>query len=81
VDAADLHNWRLTMQVEDRAVTLVLGEGDYGKKVQRFLQHWPEIKRRAPNAYRFDLRLGDRITAIEDAPSAESGAAASEVNA
>jgi cell division protein FtsQ len=72
VDAADLTNWKIVLEVQDRAVTLILGEGDYGKKVQRFLQHWPEIQKRAPNAYKFDLRLADRITAVEEAPAAQN---------
>jgi cell division protein FtsQ len=72
VDAGDLKNWKLTMQVGDRAVTLVLGEGEASRKVQRFLQHWPEIQRRAPESYLFDLRLDDRITAL-DPPAAERG--------
>jgi cell division protein FtsQ len=66
VDGADLKNWKLSMQVGDRAVTLILGGDSFGKKVQRFLQHWSDIQRRAPNAYKFDLRLDDRITAVED---------------
>jgi len=68
VNAAELTNWKLTMEVEDRAVTLSLGNDQFGKKVERFLQHWPEIKRRAPNAYKFDLRLPDRITAVDETP-------------
>jgi cell division protein FtsQ len=65
IDAANLKNWKLTLQVGDRAVTLILGEEDFARKVERFLQHWPEIVKRAPQSYLFDLRLDDRITAID----------------
>jgi cell division protein FtsQ len=81
VDAAHLTNWKIILQVNDRAVTLILGDGEHGKKVQRFLQHWPEIQKRAPNAFKFDLRLADRITAVEEAPSAQTPAGEPETQA
>jgi cell division protein FtsQ len=71
VDAADLGNWKLTVELGGRAVTLHLGDGEFRNKVGRFLQHWPEIQRRAPEAYIFDLRLADRITAVEAGSKAE----------
>ena len=66
IDAADLSNLKLTLQVEDRVVMLLVGDDQFGKRVNRFFQHWPEIKRRAPAAHLFDLRLEDRITAVEE---------------
>jgi cell division protein FtsQ len=64
VDGADPGNWKVTVELEGRAVTLQLGAGEFGQRVSRFLQHWPEIRRRAPEAMVFDLRLADRITAL-----------------
>jgi hypothetical protein len=51
--------------VEARPLELKLGEGNYGKRLQNFLLHYPEIRKRAPNVTSFDLRLDDRITAEE----------------
>ena len=66
IDAADLSNLKVTLQVEDRVVMLLVGDEQFGKRVGRFMQHWGEIIRRAPNAHLFDLRLEDRITAVEE---------------
>jgi hypothetical protein len=53
------------VQVEDRAVELLLGDSDFGRRYQNFLSHYPEIRKRSPEVKRFDLRLDDRITAKE----------------
>jgi cell division protein FtsQ len=45
VDGKDAENWKITMEIEDRAVTLILGNGEFGKKVTRFFQHWWRRKR------------------------------------
>jgi cell division protein FtsQ len=65
VDAADPDNIRVVVQVEDRAVELLLGDSDFGRRYQNFLSHYPEIRKRSPEVKRFDLRLDDRITAKE----------------
>ena len=65
VDAADIGNIRIVAQVDNRAVELLLGDSDYGRRYQNFLNHYPEIRKRSPDVKRFDLRLDDRITARE----------------
>ena len=65
VDAADTSNIRVVAQVDNRAVELLLGDSDFGRRYQNFLNHYPEIRARSPEAKRFDLRLDDRITARE----------------
>lgn len=65
VDAGDPGNVRVVAQVDNRAVDLLLGDSDFGKRYQNFLNHYPEIHRRSPEVKRFDLRLDDRITAKE----------------
>jgi len=65
VDAADPDNIRVVVQVEERAVELLLGDSDFGRRYQNFLSHYPEIRKRSPEVKRFDLRLDDRITAKE----------------
>jgi len=52
-------------QVEGRPLQLKLGDGNYAKRLQNFLLHYPEIRKRAPHVTTFDLRLDDRITGKE----------------
>jgi cell division protein FtsQ len=52
-------------QVEGRLIELKLGDGNYAKRLQNFLVHYPEIRKRAATVTSFDLRLDDRITAKE----------------
>lgn len=52
-------------KVEGRLLDLDLGDSHYAQRLQNFLQHYPEIRKRAPNGKTFDLRLDDRITAKE----------------
>jgi len=65
VDASDLENLRVVVQVDHRAVSLLLGDANYGRRYQNFLGHYQEIAQRLPGAKTFDLRLEDRITARE----------------
>ena len=63
IDARDVGNIRIVAQVDNRAVELLLGDSDFGKRYQNFLNHYSEIQKRSPEVKRFDLRLDDRITA------------------
>ncbi|MGA2132630.1 MAG: FtsQ-type POTRA domain-containing protein [Bryobacteraceae bacterium] len=65
IDAAVPDDLTVIAEVEARPLELKLGEGNYGKRLQNFLLHYPEIRKRAPNVTSFDLRLDDRITAEE----------------
>jgi len=65
VDASDPDNIRAVSQVDRRAVTLLMGDGNFGLRYQNFLNHYQEIRRRSPEAKTFDLRLDDRITVKE----------------
>ena len=40
-----------------------MGSQNYSRRLQNFLEHYPEIHRRSGNVRAFDLRLDDRITA------------------
>lgn len=73
IDAADPDNLRVTQQVDDRAVTLILGNQRFRARMQNFLANYPEIRRRLPEASLLDLRLEDRITAVPQPPEAEGG--------
>jgi cell division protein FtsQ len=65
VDASDPEDMRVVVQVDHHAVSLLLGDADFGRRYQSFLGHFQEIEQRLPRARTFDLRLEDRITAKE----------------
>ncbi len=65
INAAAPDDLSVIAQVESRPLELKLGDGNYAKRLQNFLLHYPEIRKRAPNVKTFDLRLDDRITAEE----------------
>jgi cell division protein FtsQ len=65
VDAGDPDNIRIVAQVNDRAVTLMLGDTNFAGRYQNFLSHYPEIRKRSPTVKAFDLRLDDQITVKE----------------
>ncbi len=66
VDASDPAGLRIVAQVENRAVNLIMGDGDFARKYQNFLRNFPEIQKRSPEAKVFDLTLQDRITVKEE---------------
>jgi cell division protein FtsQ len=63
VNAADLENLRIVARVDNRAVELILGDSNFGRRYQNFVTHYPEIRKQSPEVKVFDLRLDDRITA------------------
>jgi len=65
INAGEPDDLIVDAKVDGRLLSLELGEGNYGKRVQNFLSHYPEIRKRASNVKTFDLRLDDRITAKE----------------
>jgi cell division protein FtsQ len=71
VDVSDPENLQITEQAEGRAVVLLLGNRNFLARLDRFHQRYPEIHKRLPEAGTFDLRLDDRITAMEAAPSVQ----------
>jgi cell division protein FtsQ len=64
IDVSDASNMTVTVDAGERSVALHLGREQYRDKMASFFEHWPEIHRRAPEATDFDLRLDDRITAL-----------------
>ena len=65
VDAADLDDLKITEQAGGSAVLLMLGDRNFSSRLQNFLEHYPDIHRKMPQATSFDLRLDDRITGLE----------------
>ncbi|MFB3829095.1 MAG: cell division protein FtsQ/DivIB [Bryobacteraceae bacterium] len=61
VNAAELDNLKVVAQFENIAIELVLGDRNFARRYETFVAHYPEIRKRTPEARRFDLRLDDRI--------------------
>jgi len=64
VDVGDPDNLRVTIQLQNRAIVLILGNKRFRERLENFEINYPEIRRRAPDETIFDLRLDDRIIAI-----------------
>ncbi len=65
INVAKPDNLTVTMGIDGGAPTLILGDKNYRRRVEHFLAHYAEIRRRLPAAATFDLRLDDRITAVD----------------
>ncbi|MBS1828338.1 MAG: FtsQ-type POTRA domain-containing protein [Acidobacteria bacterium] len=65
IDVRDPGNLQATLQVDSNAVTLRMGNKNYRKRLQNFLNHQERIRQQRPEARTFDLRIDGRITAVE----------------
>ena len=70
VDVSDLDDLKISTQVHGKALSLLMGDRNFSSRMKNFLEHYPDIHRKMPQAGSFDLRLDDRITGLEDAGSA-----------
>jgi cell division protein FtsQ len=61
VDVSDPGNLRVSLEIERRAIRLEMGNRNFKRRLQDFLDHYGD-KRRSGQATLFDLRLDDRIT-------------------
>lgn len=65
VDAENPNNLKARVNAGGELVQAWLGRERYAYRLRRFLQYFPEVRRRYPAATTFDLRLEDRITVID----------------
>ena len=65
VDVSDPDNLKVMSRANNRAVVLMLGDHNFAQRMQTYLNHFPQIQQRLPNAATLDLRLEDRITVVE----------------
>jgi cell division protein FtsQ len=65
VELSSLETLKITVPVDGQAVELILGDGNYAARAGNFKKHYPEIRKRSPDATVFDLRLDDRIIVKE----------------
>jgi hypothetical protein len=48
----------------------MLGDRNFSSRLRNFLDHYPDIHAKMPQASTFDLRLDDRITGLEASSNA-----------
>ena len=65
IDLRDPENVKVVYPTDRRAVTLILGNEEWRPRLEKFLRHYPEIRKQMPNAIELDLRLKDRILATQ----------------
>jgi cell division protein FtsQ len=71
LDVRDPGNLRATLQINGGVAIARLGSQNYRQRLQNFLKHYPRIREERPDAKTFDLRIDDRITAVEGAERGE----------
>ena len=65
VDVSDGDNLKVTQPYEGRSLTLLLGDRNFAARYRNFVNTYSQIEKRLPGAAVLDLRLEDRITAME----------------
>jgi cell division protein FtsQ len=65
IDVSDVDNLKVMQVADGWAVTLMLGNQHFLQRFQNYLDNRIEISKRMPNATVLDLRLRDRITAVD----------------
>jgi len=65
VDVSKPDNLKVDLELEGRSIELLMGDSNFAKRMQDFLDHYSEIHKRSGSATTFDLRLDDRITTRE----------------
>jgi hypothetical protein len=67
IDVRDPGDLQATLKVDTGVVAVHVGGKDFGVRLRRFLKHYPDIQKRRPEARTFDLRMDDRIIAVDEA--------------
>jgi cell division protein FtsQ len=65
INVRDANNLEVSLSVAGNPVLLIVGHENYRSRMENFLAHYADIQRRLPGATAFDLRLDDRITAVD----------------
>ncbi len=77
IDVSDLDDLKVIEKMQDQGIKLMLGDHNFRERLQHFLDHYPDIRKRLPDAKVLDLRLDDRITVVRDATGEEARRACS----
>ncbi len=70
VDAADPDNLKVTEQIGDRILTLLVGDRRYRERLERFHSYYPQIQNQLGTAATLDLRIDNRIILVKGAGDA-----------
>ena len=65
IDVSNTDNLAVVLDAGGQAISLMMGDQNYLPRLENFLRHYQGIHRRLPAATKFDLRLDDRITAVD----------------
>lgn len=65
IDVSDRDNLKVTVPRDGHIMNLLMGDRNFAKRYQDFLDYYGKIKRSLPNAATFDLRIDHRITVVE----------------
>jgi cell division protein FtsQ len=65
VDLADPSDLKVTVRAGNRALVLLLGDQDFARRMQNFIDNYQRVLARVPNATGLDMRLDGRITVVE----------------
>jgi len=65
IDVSDPDNLKIIEPWDGRVLKLVIGDHNFTQRYANFVNNYSEIKRRVQGATTLDLRLEDRITAVE----------------
>ena len=63
INAAVIEDMRIVAQVSGRVLELELGDSGFGSRLQHFVNHYAEIRRKSPAGSVFDLRMENNIIA------------------
>lgn len=67
IDASDLDDLKVIGNMQGHAIKLRLGDHNFRDRLQNFIDHYSDIRKRMPDAKVLDLRLDDRITVLQEA--------------
>jgi len=64
VDAADPNNLVVAEHIDNRVLTLMMGDENYSSRMSNFLNNYNEIRMKRPDSTTFDLRVDNLITVV-----------------
>jgi cell division protein FtsQ len=65
INALNTEDMCVILQIDGRALELELGDSGFAKRVQHFINHYAEVKRKSPAVTSFNLRLENTIITKE----------------
>lgn len=66
VDASDPNNMVVAEHLDNRVLSLMMGDENYSSRMSNFLSNYNEIRAKRPDSTTFDLRVDNLITVVGD---------------